>query len=680
MSYGRRQLNLRSEMALWAVVLATTLTLALTAISAITITQHIERESHDDVATLANDVAQAFDHRMAQNYRMVEMAVGLDLLRDRWASPYQKSALLANLQITFPDCRWIGLTDRDGIVKSTGDGRRENSDVHDETWFIQGSRQPMVSSLHQPSDMALALQPLGEFERIIDVARPVRDLRGNVMGVLNASISWKWALDFRDMLLRHRNINAGIDILVTDGSGRILIGPGALIDQTIGLTSAAAPTPAAHGAATANLISAATAPDNVFDARAGLANDLRLQVTSWPDGGDYISAVGTGAGYQDFPGLGWNIVVRQPRAIALALAGAMRARLIEGGITLAVIFAAIGWLVSGRITGSISRLTALARRVDRGERGLVFPIAGVSREVAILGETLDHLVGNLLQREQQLLDLNTTLEQRIDERTAMLATSNRQLEDEMAQRQAMEAEREALIRQLRDQAERDPLTGALNRRAFLAMAERDRRRLRRDDGRIAIIMFDIDHFKRVNDTYGHATGDEVIRKMAATARAVVREGDLLCRYGGEEFALLLADPGADSAALVAERLRCEVAALTFKAAISKLAGKPHAIDLIADHENPDGDFPDREKEPFQVTVSLGVTLAAARDLPEEGVATLLDRADQALYGAKRDGRNRTMIDQQVISEFARDKIQLDPTDYARSFPHDFTAPQVANDG
>ncbi len=296
----------------------------------------------------------------------------------------------------------------------------------------------------------------------------------------------------------------------------------------------------------------------------------------------------------------------------------------------------------------------------------------------MLGKTLDHLVGNLLQREQQLLDLNTTLEQRIGERTSRLAASNRQLESEMAQRQAVEQEREALIQQLRDQAEHDPLTEALNRRAFLTAAEHDRRRLRRDGGRIAIIMFDIDHFKDVNDTYGHRIGDEVIRKIAATARAVVREGDLLCRYGGEEFALLLADPAADSAALVAERLRGEVAALSFKASVSNRASRtagsrPELCGETVTSENAAGE------KTFHVTISLGVTIAPARDLPENGVVMLLDHADQALYGAKRGGRNRIMIDQRVINDFTRDAIVLDPTDYARGFPHSFTAHQVAND-
>lgn len=629
-------------MALWAALKAMTLTIALTAISVIAATRHIERGSRDDVAILANDAAQAFDHRMSQNFRMSDMAAGLDFLRQRSISPAAKRALLANLQTVFPDCLWIGIVGTDGVVQVSGDGRLEGTSVKGEDWFTEGLRQPMITALRQPKEMAEALIPLGEDQRVIDIARPLRDPVGNLIGVIDMTVSWKWALEFRDLLLRNRNDALGIDMIITDRDGNVLIGPASLEGKTLRFVT---DKPARAGGEASPLVNAVYRSKDL-DRKAGLTSALGLRVADWPDGGDYISAVGTGTGYQDFPGLHWNIVVRQPRDIAYAPARVIRDRLIMAGVLLAILFAGLGWLVADRVTSSIRRLTRHARRLERGERGIAFPGNQGTREVAVLGETLDHLVENLLQREKQLLDLNATLESRIAERTALLAATNRNLEDEMAQRQAMEAEREALIRQLRDQAEHDSLTGALNRRAFLVMAERDRRRLRRDGGRLAVIMFDIDHFKRVNDNYGHSVGDEVIRKVAAVARQVVREGDLLCRYGGEEFALMIADPGADRAALVAERLRKQVAAATFTAPLqvdqagieSGGAAAAGAGDAMAG--------------PFHVTISLGVTIAPAGALREDGIAALLDRADQALYEAKRAGRNRTVIDHDTEGAFA----------------------------
>lgn len=622
MKPSRRRFNLRTELAIWAAVKAITLTLALTGICVAAVTHFIERESRDDVAILANDAAQAFDHQMSRFFRMSGMAAGLDFLRLNHISPAAKRALLANLQTVFPDCLWIGIAGTDGTVQVSGDGRLEGASVKAADWFIEGLHQPMITPLHAPADMALALLPQGEDQRVIDIARPLRDLTGNPLGVIDMTVSWKWAVEFRELLLRNRADAVGIDIIITDRDGRVLIGPESLAGHSLAFAANRDDAPAGE----ASPLVSAVYHNQMLNRKAALTGALDLHVVSWPDGGDYISAVGTGTGYQDFPGLHWNIVVRQPRAIAYGPAVVIRDRLAVAGVLLAVLFAGIGWIIADRATHSIRRLTRHARSLANGKRGIVFTSDRGSREVAVLGETLDHLLENLLQREQQLLDLNASLEGRIAERTAMLAATNRNLKDEMAQRQAVEADRETLIRQLRDQAEHDPLTGALNRRAFLVMAERDRRRQRRDNGRLAIIMFDIDHFKRVNDNYGHGTGDEVIRQVTTEAAKIVRESDLLCRYGGEEFALLIADPGADRAVLVAERLRKQVAALRFA-----VPGK---------------------SESFQITISLGVTLEGAATLPEDGVALLLERADQALYAAKRGGRNRTVVDRQSEGRLA----------------------------
>ncbi|HVJ42336.1 MAG TPA: diguanylate cyclase [Dongiaceae bacterium] len=657
MKLGGRRIKLRSEMAIWVAAMAMTLTLALTVISVVTITRYIERESHDDVAILANDVAQAFDHRMSQNFRMSSMVDGLDFLRQTHISPAAKRALLANLQTVFPDCVWIGIVGTDGIVQVSGDSRREGDSVADEPWFVEGLRQPMITALRQPIKTERVPPLPGDDQRVINIARPLRDPLGNLIGVIDVAVSSKWAVEFLDLLLRNRNAAVGIDIIITDRDGRVLIGPPALIDQPLLFTTNPAASEGVPGVFSPgrNGMSQASGAS-----KAALTSALHFSVAQWPDGGDYISAVGTGTGYQDFPGLHWNIVVRQPRDIAYAPAYAIRTSLIITGIALAILFAGIGWVAADRITNSIRQLTRHADRLESGERGIAFPSGSGNAEVAVLGETLDHLVANLLQREQQLLDLNANLEQRIVDRTALLASSNRQLQDEIAQRQAAENARETLIHQLRDQAEHDPLTGALNRRAFLAMAERDRRRLRREGGRLAVIMFDIDHFKRVNDNYGHGTGDEVIRQIAAIARQTVRDTDLLCRYGGEEFAVLISDPDARNAVAVAERLRRSVAALKFSAMPQQAEAGSAAQSGAQGETSPAS---------FQVAISLGVTIAAANDLPEGDLDSLLEHADQALYMAKRSGRNRTVIDPRVASLFDR-----------AASPHDHNPQQAANEG
>lgn len=635
MKFGSQPIRMRTELAIWAALFAMTITVALTWIIIIDATGYIERESHEDMAIVVNDFGQAFDHRMSQNFRMAEMAAAFDVLRLPDSPPTAKRAALANLQMVVPDCLWVGVAGIDGILQVTNDGQGEGLDVRQEPWFMGGLRQPTIGSLrlstigssHQPKIMR-GHSMIGDDRRVIDFSRPLRDRIGNVIGVLNVAISAKVALEFREMLLNNRTAALGMDVIVTNSAGLVLIGPAVLMGRTL--------TFAVDKPAQQAVESIAGRP---IYGKLAMTSAMRFYVPQWPDGGDYISAVGTGTGYQDFPGLHWNVVVRQPRAIAYAPAYQARTRLITVGALLAILFAGIGWLIADRITDSIRRLTRHAERLEKGERGTTFPTGNSNAEVVVLGETLDHLVSALLQREQELLDLNANLEQRIADRTAMLAASNRHLESEMAQRQAVEKEREMLIGQLRDQAEHDPLTGTLNRRAFMAMAERDSRRLRRENGRFAAIMIDIDHFKRVNDSYGHGIGDEVLKELAIVARQTVRDSDLLCRYGGEEFAILIADPGADNAVAVAERLRQSIAALRFP--IPAPEGE-------AATAQPPSATPPEEANVFQVTISLGVAISPVLDLPDGGVETLLHRADEALYIAKRGGRNRTAIGDHLV--------------------------------
>ncbi len=174
---------------------------------------------------------------------------------------------------------------------------------------------------------------------------------------------------------------------------------------------------------------------------------------------------------------------------------------------------------------------------------------------------------------------------------------------------AVAIEKVQLLEQVQRLAITDELTGLHNRRHFFELAEREFERASRYGRPLSAVMLDIDHFKRVNDTHGHAVGDQVLQALAARFRANVRDIDLLGRYGGEEFIALLPEVGLESARVAAERLRQSVA----ETPIGTAAG------------------------PLSVTVSLGVA-SAAPDCPD--LPTLLRLADEALYAAKKAGRNR----------------------------------------
>lgn len=164
-------------------------------------------------------------------------------------------------------------------------------------------------------------------------------------------------------------------------------------------------------------------------------------------------------------------------------------------------------------------------------------------------------------------------------------------------------------RQLINLALFDSLTGALSRPAYMEQSEKELSRAQRYHRPLSVMMIDIDHFKRINDTYGHAAGDQVLQIFVEAIQEVIRSTDFLGRVGGEEFALLLPDTPLKSALHLAERIRERITKYPY------LAGEM----LV------------------EVTASLGVTELQKSD---RDIKTLLKRADEALYEAKASGRNR----------------------------------------
>lgn len=162
----------------------------------------------------------------------------------------------------------------------------------------------------------------------------------------------------------------------------------------------------------------------------------------------------------------------------------------------------------------------------------------------------------------------------------------------------------------------DALTGVHNRRYFDRRLGEEMERIQRSGQPLACLFLDVDHFKQVNDTHGHQMGDRVLQEVAARIKAQLRLSDVLGRYGGEEFAVLLIHTGTAQALNIAERIRASVAAVPFW--------------LDGDHN-------------LAITISIGVSVL----LPEDGLTdpdlaaeTLVARADQAMYRAKQGGRNR----------------------------------------
>jgi diguanylate cyclase (GGDEF)-like protein len=192
---------------------------------------------------------------------------------------------------------------------------------------------------------------------------------------------------------------------------------------------------------------------------------------------------------------------------------------------------------------------------------------------------------------------------------------------DITERKLLEKALEAVNIELKKALEReqqlartDPLTGVNNRRSLFELAEREIEFAERYQHPFSIIMFDIDHFKKVNDTYGHDMGDRVLRLVAETASAELRASDVIGRFGGEEFMILLPMTNLNQAYLLAERIRTSMLSLL----------------TLSDKGN------------ISITLSLGV-VEIDHEKKLETMDELFSHADMAMYKAKSAGRNRTVI-------------------------------------
>jgi len=231
----------------------------------------------------------------------------------------------------------------------------------------------------------------------------------------------------------------------------------------------------------------------------------------------------------------------------------------------------------------------------------VFLPAGMAMEVILLslalGERINSEKQKRLQSQQEVIEVQLKhqeeLEQKVADRTADLEEANAKLEV---------------------LAITDGLTGVFNHRHFLERGLNSIKIAQRYQRPIALIILDIDHFKSVNDTYGHAVGDMVLKHVVSICSSMNRETDVFGRLGGEEFGILLLETPAAAAYAVAERLRCEIEASSI----------------------------DHEGKPIKVTVSQGVhAIESADQYPT--IEEMLKVADEALYRAKESGRNRVIM-------------------------------------
>ncbi len=204
--------------------------------------------------------------------------------------------------------------------------------------------------------------------------------------------------------------------------------------------------------------------------------------------------------------------------------------------------------------------------------------------------------------EQAALEANRQLEAKVEERTQELNNALNEVGDLVVQSNS-------LLRHVEQMAVTDSLTDTYNRRKFDEVAVIEHQQVMRGKLPFSLIMFDIDRFKQVNDQYGHSVGDQVLKQLCDIVRKLIRQGDMLIRWGGEEFLIVLPATQVDEAGPLAERIRHVVKAEAFPGV-------------------------------GQITISLGVAQLRRKD----SIDSLIQRVDQALYSAKQKGRDCVVLE------------------------------------
>ncbi|WP_169307312.1 sensor domain-containing diguanylate cyclase [Chitiniphilus eburneus] len=548
-----------------AVVVAATVSLLLGEMAS----DHSRRRIAQELEELASQLRDRLDSGLGERLHDMQLIAAMERAGEPSPRRGAERFVLESLKTSFSQYAWIGFADIDGQVLHATGGMLEGVNVSERPWYQGGLQGPFVGDVHEAKLLAklLPAPASGEPLRFVDVAAPVIGPDGTVEGVLGAHLSWEWAHHVVQSTFRIAGKTRGMETFILSRDGKVLLAPPGKEKETM---------PDLGGASS--------------------------RIARWSDGHPYLTATSVSTGFgNDYHGLGWQVVVRQPVEAAFQPIRQLQWAILLGGAVAALIFAVLGMWLARVLAKPLLELASAADRLRHGEHDVRIPDANQYREAARLSASLRHLVASLTNKSAKLAALNASLEEQVHDRTEMLDRANQHLLGTLQ-------EREMLVQRLEELANTDSLTGLLNRRAFFERADQERRHAERGGTSLAAIALDIDFFKRVNDQHGHAVGDQVLQALARTCHLTLREVDLIARFGGEEFILLLPDASLADGIRVAERLRQAIAALRIPLPDTMLG----------------------------ITVSLGVAVH------RHGLAldALLTQADHALYAAKRNGRNR----------------------------------------
>ena len=534
-----------------AAVLVVTLSLALGSIFA----QKSEADESAVLRAVAQNAAKALSGGLTSRTREIELLAATPWVWQEGLSGERVAQSIARTQALTPYSAWIGVVSPEGVVQTSTGKLLIGANVAERPWFQEGLRGTHVGDVH-PAKLLASLLPKGSDggpQRFVDFASPIRR-DGQLVGVLGMHGSWEWTRSVIESLFPDDAVSRRLEVLVLDANDRVIYASDANLDQAATLSMS------------------------------GLNPNGAVKFAREASGGEFLvatAAVGPTQATDRAIDLGWTVVAREPAEVARAAAREGVRKALTLGMLAAALAFFLGWLLAERLTRPLRQIASVAKAIGTGRLDTGIPITAGSSEVKQLSLALAGMTA-------RLVGANAELEERVRERTLALETANAELDR---------------------QAHVDALTGLLNRHG---MEERLLQTLpvtHPDAMPLGIVMIDIDHFKSINDRFGHATGDIALREVAGVLKSHLRKSDIAARLGGEEFVLML--PGASA-----------TEALRMATALVELVAHT-AFDTVG-----------------QITVSCGVAQMTRAD---DKVDTALRRADKALYEAKAQGRNRAQL-------------------------------------
>lgn len=503
---------------------------------------------------LAGKASELMTHNLGERAREVRLLANQPVFTRMPLDSADLKASLALMQKSYPHYSWIGLADLDGRVRVATEDMLVGQNVKARPWYAAGRESFHVGDLHEAALLGqLLANRVQEWPiRFIDFSLPVQGEEGQSRAVLGFHINWTWAKDLLGQLLPAQAREHQVDLLVMDRSQAVLYPAGVQLSER---DSGAVRLPEPGG----------------------------VSLVDWGNQKLYLTAVQDIGRASDGTDLGWRVVVRQPKDRVLAEVASVKTTVLIGILVLACLTLILAWRVARFIGKPIEQMATIASALVRGDKVDVdLPVR--TREIGSLRQSLQDMQEALQAQRNELDTMNRELEVRVGQRTVELTRANAALE--------------TLVR-------KDALTGLANRVAANEWLAHEFSVLKRYKLSFAVLCMDIDFFKKVNDTYGHAAGDDVLKHVAGVMQNSVRETDRVARVGGEEFLVILPLTTLPDALWVAEKIRANVEA----SAVAPVG---------------------------RVTMSIGVSVATPEDLNGDAA---VQRADEMLYAAKHAGRN-----------------------------------------